>query len=167
MSVENKSAEEGLTKLKDLAEGIDFCMFCTALSVHPIEVTPMSVQEVDENGNVWFLASKESDKYKNISKDAKVQLMFSDTSNFKFLTVYGEATISQDQAGIDKYWNKMMDAWFEKGKDDPNIILIKVEPQHSYYWDNKHNKMVTFAKMIFSAVTGAKTDGGQEGAINV
>jgi general stress protein 26 len=167
MSIENKTAEEGLIKLKDLAEGIDFCMFCTALKVHPIEVSPMSVQEVDEDGNIWFLASKESQKYSNIANDKQVQLMFSDISNFKFLSVFGDAEISQDEARIDKYWNLMVKGWFEKGREDPNIILIKVIPSANYYWDTKSHKMISFAKTLIAAVTGTKNDQGVEGEIKL
>jgi general stress protein 26 len=167
MSVENKTATDGVVKLKDLAEGIDFCMFCTALNTQPLEVSPMSVQEVDEDGNIWFLASKESEKYKNISADNKVQLLFSDTSNFKFLSVYGSAEISQDQVRIDKYWNLMVKGWFEKGREDPNIILIQVKPEDNYYWDTKSHKMISFAKTLISAVTGVKNDQGVEGSIDI
>ena len=28
--------------------------------------------------------------------------------------------------------------WFQGGKDDLEISLIKVEPTSVYYWDNKH-----------------------------
>ncbi len=163
----HKSADEGLKKLKELAEGIDICMFCTALKEQPFEVSPMSVQEVDEEGVIWFIASKESDKYHNIQQDNNVHLMFSDTSNYRFLTVYGTASFSTDQNRIDKYWNKMMEGWFEKGKDDPNIVLIAIKPNDSYYWDTKHNKMITLAQTLYSAITGAKNDSGVEGSIQL
>jgi general stress protein 26 len=167
MSVDHKISAEAIEKLKELAEGIDFCMFCTGLDQRPIEVSPMSVQEVDEKGNIWFLASKESDKYKNISADSKVQLMFSDGGSFKFLSVFGKANISTDQVRIDKYWNKMMEAWFDKGRQDPNIILIEVSPEESYYWDTKNSKMVSMAKMLVAAVTGKSMDTGVEGNIEI
>lgn len=167
MSHENVFGTAGVKKLKELAEDIDFCMFCTALSVHPLETSPMSVQEVDEDGNIWFLASKSSDKCQNITKDAMVQLLFAKPSDFKFLTVYGEATLSADQTRIDKYWNKMMEGWFEKGRQDPDITLIQLKPTAINYWDTKEHKMITFGKVLWSSISGAKVDTGVEGQIKI
>ncbi len=167
MSKENIFGQEGIQKLKKLAEDIDICMFCTGLSERPIEVSPMSVQEVDDQGNIWFLASKDSEKYRNLSKEHSVQLLFSDNSSYRYLSVYGSAETSNDQTRIDKYWTKMMEGWFEKGKDDPNIVLIKVIPADIYYWDTKDMKMISFAKVMWTAVTGNKTDAGVEGSIEI
>lgn len=167
MSQENVFGTEGIKKLTALAEEIDFCMFCTALAVHPIETSPMSVQEVDAHGDIWFLASKSSEKCQNIATDNMVQLMFAHPGDFKFLTVYGEASLSADQSRIDKYWNKMVEGWFEKGREDPDITLIQVKPQDMHYWDTKEHKMISFAKVLWSSVTGTKTDPGVEGDITI
>lgn len=167
MSKEHILGIEGIQKLKEIAEGIDVCMFCTDLSARPAEVTPMSVQEVDDTGAIWFLASKSSDKFKNISKDSNVHLLFADNSNYRYLTVYGEAELSEDQSRIDKYWNIMVEGWFEKGREDPDIVLIKVAPTAIYYWDTKDHKMIAFAKVLWSAVTGNKADTGVQGSIDI
>lgn len=39
--------EEGISKIKELAEGIDFCFFCTDLKNDFNDSGPMSVQEVN------------------------------------------------------------------------------------------------------------------------
>ncbi len=167
MSTENVLGKEGIDKLKSLAENIDFCMFCTDFSRLPVDASPMSVQEVDDQGNIWFLASKESEKYANISKDNRVQLFFSDPADFVFLSIYGMAGFSDDQARIDRYWNKMVEGWFEKGREDPSIILISVKPEDIRYWETRDNKLVTIAKVLWTAVSGNKTETGIEGKIEI
>ena len=61
----------------------------------------------------------------------------------------------------------MAKAWFQEGKDDPNLSLIKVTPENAYYWEPKHNKMVTLFKMASSAVTGEQMDIGNQGKLEV
>lgn len=167
MSTENVLGQEGVEKLKTLVEGTDNCMFCTDLSEQPIHATPMSIQEVDDEGNIWFLASNTSEKYTNISKDNRVQLFFSNPGDYTFLSVYGLAGFSYDQARIDRYWNKMMEGWFEKGREDPSIVLVKVQPEDIRYWETKDNKLVTFAKVLWTAISGQKTNTGNEGKIEI
>ncbi|MCR6721181.1 MAG: pyridoxamine 5'-phosphate oxidase family protein [Chitinophagaceae bacterium] len=61
----------------------------------------------------------------------------------------------------------MNEAWFEKGKEDPTIRVLKVTTNDGHYWDNKTNKLVTFLKMATSAVTGAKMDVGRSGTLDL
>lgn len=167
MSYKNVFGKEAVEKFKQLAESIDCCMFCTNLNNQPIATSPMSVQEVDELGNVWFLAHRMGEKGTNIKLDKSVQLFFGHPKDYTFMSVYGKADLVDDQARIDKYWNKMMEGWFEKGRQDPAITLIKVTPEEIRYWETKDNKIVTFAKVLWTAVTGNKTDIGHEGKIDV
>src|SRR5690606_8560469 len=121
MSNEQLSSQEAIEKLKQLVDNIDICLFATDIQNGQMNVAPMSRQEVDDQGMIWFLANAESHTCKNIEQDNKVVLNFAKTSDYQFLSVTGTATVNRDQARIDKYWNKMMEAWFEKGKEDPSI----------------------------------------------
>ena len=168
MSTENLMGQEAIEKLKDMVDKIDMGMMGTYQEGSEfIYAVPMSRQEVDEQGNIWYLLSSESETYHNLEKNKNLSILFSDTSNFNFLSLNGQAEISQDQARIDKYWNKMVEAWFEKGKEDPRIRVLKVVPSEAHYWDNKTNKLVTMFKVLSSAVTGQKLDIGREGELNV
>lgn len=168
MSTENLMGQEAVEKLKDMVDKIDMGMMGTYQEGSEfIYAVPMSRQEVDEQGNIWYLLSSESETYHNLEKNKNLSILFSDTSNFNFLSLNGQAEISQDQARIDKYWNKMIEVWFEKGKEDPRIRVLKVVPSEAHYWDNKTNKLVTMFKVLSSAVTGQKLDIGREGELNV
>jgi len=159
--------EKAVAKLKALAEDINVCMFCTELTELPINTRPMGVQEVDDDGNIWFISSKNSNKNFEIKEDNRVQLIFSKTSSAEYLSVYGTAEIYRDQSKIDDLWTPIAKAWFEQGKEDPDVTVIKVSPSDAYYWDTKDGKIITLLKIAASALTGAKSDGGIEGKINV
>ncbi|KGE13053.1 pyridoxamine 5'-phosphate oxidase family protein [Sphingobacterium deserti] len=164
MSTENLYNAEAISKLKELVDSIDIGM----LSSYPansdyVHAVPMSRQEVDDEGNIWYLFSSESESFDHLSADDKVSLLYSDVSDYKFLSINGTAEISEDRARIDKYWNKMVEGWFDKGKEDPRIRVLKVIPAEAHYWDTKSNKLVTFFKVAAGAITGQKTDSGRQG----
>jgi general stress protein 26 len=168
MSTENLNNSEAIDKLKFMVDKIDIGMMCTnTVEINNLHAVPMSRQEVDDEGNLWFLFSSESETYKNLQKSNSISVLYSDISNYNFLSINGVAEISKDKFRIEKYWNKMMDGWFEKGKEDPSIRVLKVKPSEAHYWDNKSNKLVTFLKVAASAVSGQKLDIGREGDLNV
>ena len=74
---------------------------------------------------------------------SETQLLYSDPSAMKFVSVYGNAEIISDQAVLDDLYNKKDNAWFD-GKDDPNLTAIKFTPNEAAYWNNDSNKLVTF-----------------------
>src|SRR4051812_5485116 len=119
------SDRDGIKKLKELAEDIGVCMFCTHSDERLFETRPMGTQKVDEDGNLWFLTGLNSDKNQEIKNDSDVQLIYSKVADSHFLSVSGKATITKDRAKIEELWNKMAEAWFKGGKDDPNLSVIK------------------------------------------
>jgi general stress protein 26 len=151
-------SNEAIEKIKEMAEDIKMCMFCTELSVRPVPTRPMSVLEVDDQGNLWFLSSKNSNKNFEIQHDDEVQLIFAKNADAHFLSVFGKAVIYTDRSHVADVWVPVANTWFEEGKNDPNATVIKVEPQDAYYWDTKSGKMVSMLKWALGAVVGSSVD---------
>lgn len=168
MSTENLKNNEAVEKLKQLVDSIDIGMMSTFSKNENFPYTvPMSRQEVDDSGAIWYLCSSESDTFKHLENDSKVMISFSDVSGYRFLVVTGKVEISRDQERIDKYWNQFVGVYFEKGKEDPSIRVLKVIPDEAHYWDNKTNKKMTVLKVATSALTGNKMDIGREGSLDL
>lgn len=155
-----------IEKIKDIAESAGICFFSTNLKTST-NSRPMALQEVDDDGNLWFLSDVTSGKNKDIENDPEVELYFMNNSKYEYVFIKGKASISQDRNLIEKYWTNFANAWFEC-KDDPNVSVIKVTTTDGYYYETKENKLIAMSKMLFAAATGAKIDdGGVEGSLDV
>ena len=159
--------KEAVQKIKELAKDANICHFVTKLSNIPLSSRPMATQKVDDEGNIWFLSDKDSDKNLDILADKRVQLFYSAHSSYEYLSVYGTAEVIFDKEKIHEMWTNFAKAWFPGGEDDPAISLIKVIPEDGYYWDTKNNKIVSLIKIASSIVTGKTDDGGVEGTLKV
>ena len=159
--------EEAVSKLQDLVKASPTCMFATGLGEAPFHVIPMRVQEADYEGDLWFFSSADSSHNAQINADPRVQLIFTNEGDREYLTVFGTASISTDKAQIDRLWDSMVGAWFEDGKDDPNVTLIRVQPTVAHYWDTEDGKLITMAKILTRAATGADISTGVQGSLNV
>lgn len=163
----NLYSKEAIEKLKELAEAADICMFVTNLDNRPMSARPMSTQEVDEEGNLWFLSKASSDKNEEIKDNDEVQLFYNNKTSAEFLSVYGRAVIMRDREKTKEIWTPMAKAWFTEGIDDPELTIIKVIPEDTYYWDTKSSKFVSLVKIAAAVVTGKTKDDGVQGKINV
>src|ERR1700761_5586971 len=127
---------EAIEKLKELVGKTSTCFFCSNIKTGvPFSTRPMSVQKVDEEGNLWFLSADDSYKDKELKTDPFVQLLFQGSAHSDFLNLYGIATANKDKQKIHELWEPIMKTWFTEGEDDPRISVIKVEPSEAYYWD--------------------------------
>ena len=160
--------KEAVEKMKELTDKAKTCFLCTKTSdTLPLAVRPMSVQQLDDEGNFWFLSANDSHKNKEIQTNNDVQLLFQGSAHSDFLSVYGKATISTDKEKIKELWEPIVKTWFTKGVDDPRITVIKVQPANGYYWDNKHGNTVAFLKMAAGAAMGKTLDDSIEGSLKV
>ena len=157
--------EDAADKIKELAEGIDTCMFCT-YNEYRLQSRPMSVQKIDDLGQLWFLSDRNSSQNAEISLNPQVEIFFSEPHD-KFLTLHGTATISYDRETIKELYDPIVKVWMPGGEDDPNLSVIKFVPADGYYWNNKNGSMVAIAKMAAAYVTGKTMDDGIEGTLTL
>ncbi|HZY79506.1 MAG TPA: pyridoxamine 5'-phosphate oxidase family protein [Cyclobacteriaceae bacterium] len=165
--VEDLSSHDAIEKLKELIKHNSICMFATRLADTPLETRPMSVAQVDDEGNLWFLSGKSTKKNEDIAIDSHVQLFFSNVSDQEYLSVYGMASIVNNKPKIKELWTPIAKAWFNEGVDDPDISAIKLEPENAFYWDTKSGRMISLIKILASAVTGKTLQEGVRGKLTV
>jgi general stress protein 26 len=159
------SREQGIEKLRELAMDAKFCHFVTALGQKPLQTRPMTTQEVDENGDFWFLSGDSSHKNNEIEDDPEVQLFYSNPGSSEYLSVFGYAEVIKDRTKLEELWSPLAKTWFNEGKDDPELTILKVNVADAYYWDTKNNRMIQLIKIAAGAVMGKTMDDGIEGQI--
>jgi general stress protein 26 len=162
----NLQSAQAVDKLQALISDTRTCMLITCGKTGRHSTRPMAVIDVDDHANLWFFASSESAKVKDIQEDTQVQLVFANPAKDIFLDVYGRASIETDRAYITEKWNPMIKAWFPEGVDDPLLCLIKVKADEAHYWDTNATKVGAMVKMALSAVTGKKLAEGVHGELH-
>ncbi|MBY0568369.1 MAG: pyridoxamine 5'-phosphate oxidase family protein [Hyphomonadaceae bacterium] len=100
---------------------------------------PMTAQlEGDEeSGPLWIFSSKDTDFVRSIGDSARVMTQFVSKGHDLFACFDGEITLSNDRGMIEKLWNPYVAAWFEGGKDDPKLQLLRLDPGHGQIWLNE------------------------------
>ena len=162
---EDLLGDEGVKKIQELGKKAGSCFLCTKISDGSFETRPMSAEQIDDEGNFWFLSASDSNKNKQIMEDSSVQILLQGSAHSDFLSINGNAEISTDKNKIEELWNPIMKTWFTEGKDDARITVIKVTPESGYYWDTKHEMAVALIKRVAGAIAGKTLDDSIEGKV--
>ena len=163
----NLDQKEALKKFKKLAEEIRVCMFITNSDGELDHTRPMSTIEVEEDGSLWFFTDIRSIKVEEVASDRQVHLTYAHPGKESYMDVRGTAKVVTDKQQIKDKWSPIVKAWFPDGVDDPNIALLKVQPNQCYYWDSETGKMIQFLKMAVSAIAGKRLADGKEGKLSL
>ena len=79
--------QEAVEKFKEIIKHQSICMMVTKVKDQPDTSRPMSVGEVDEEGNFWMLTLVISDKVNDLQRDPHCYLYFANPSDQEFLSV--------------------------------------------------------------------------------
>lgn len=144
-------------KFKVLIKDFDNAMFVTQTPTHELRARPMVIADPMEDGDLIFITSGEAPKTKEAVEHPQVNVTMQ--SSNKFLSLSGIASVSYDKAKIEQVWKPAWKAWFPKGKEDPEIRLIRVTAQSGEYWDMSGvNKMSFVFRAGKALLQGEKLD---------
>jgi general stress protein 26 len=137
-----KSLKSDMTMFLGLAEGGDG------------HARPMTAQ-LDEDGfqddlyqgPIWFFTSRSGELYQQIGSGGRAMAHFASKGHDIWATVHGNLSQSTERDVIDRLWNRFVAAWYEGGKDDPDIALIRLNPENAEIWIDA-SSMVAGVKML-------------------
>lgn len=92
--------------------------------------------EEDDGGPLWIFTSKESDLVRAVGGGKPAHATFTGKKHDLFANVTGRLSIDNNKTVIDRLWNPWVAAWFEDGKDDPKLCLLRFDAEHAKIWLN-------------------------------
>ncbi len=95
---------------------------------------PMTAQLDGDRGPIWFFTSKDSTLAKLTDAGDRAIATFTSKGHDLFATVHGTLAVDNDRAVIDRLWNRFVAAWYEGGKDDPKLLLMRLDAEQAEIW---------------------------------
>ena len=95
---------------------------------------PMTAQLDGEGGPIWFFTAKDNTLVRNLQNGARAIATFTSKGHDLFATVHGTLSVDNDRAMIDRLWNRFVAAWYEGGKDDPKLAIIRLDAEEAEIW---------------------------------
>ncbi len=151
---------QDMSDVRDRVEGIRAVMVTTAGERGLLASRPMTVQKVDPDGDVWFLAGKDTDWIPAGSAGA-ANVAFVDDGTW--ISFAGELETVTDQSVIGELWDAMTDSWFPGGQDQAVALHLRTDTVH---WWTGAGTLKTMFEVAKTKVTDQdRPDVGDRGTI--
>lgn len=161
--------QEQIDKIQDVIKDVKFAMMSTVNSKGDVHAWPMTTSETSIGAKeIWFIGDKTSDVVKDILDNPKIGLSYASEDEKNYVSVSANAELSSDQAKLEELWSPVYNAFFEHGKEDPNVQLIKVVPHGVECWLSGSSTVNMF-KMAAAALQDGKTaeDMGEQFSVSL
>ena len=104
---------------------------------------PMSPQlDEDANSAIWFFTHKNSD----FAALGPVTATFQGKGHDMFARFNGNLSVETSSERFEQFWNNFVEAWYDGGKDDPDLLFLRMDLGAAEIWDGDVG-MLNTAKM--------------------
>lgn len=154
MATVQTTQQQAEQHFREVLKDFDQAMLVTHSDEIGMHARPMSIASKEDDGSVWFITGEDTPKVAELHRDRLILAVMQ--TGVKSLSITGRAELIRDREKIHALWKETFRAWFD-GKDDPNIVLIRLNPEQAEYWDNSGLKGMKFALKLAAAYVSGKT----------
>lgn len=152
-------AQDQLETIRTKIEHVDCGMLTTSDDAGILTSRPMTQQQLDSEGRIWFFTSDKSPFTHELLNHPQVNVSFSDARASLHVSISGHAQLLKDRDKAQQMWNPLLKTWFPAGLDDPHLALIRVSIETAEYWDSRASSMAQLYAMAKAVVTGTPPQG--------
>jgi len=127
------SEKEKRDRLGELMSQFDTAMLVTRTADGELRSRPLAIARKRDDGALYFSTAIDSPKVVELETDPHVNVAMQNKT--QFVSVSGHARVSRERELIEDLWSESWKVWFPKGKDDPALAIVIVEPFEAAYWD--------------------------------
>jgi general stress protein 26 len=157
-----------LEKLYALIDEIEIAMMTTRRPDGHLESRAMATQKSAAGADLWFVASEETGKIRDLRADPHVNLAYYKDRTREWISVSGLATLSDDRAKIRELYASDWKMWFaDEGDprhgtpDDPRLVLIGVDIHAAVFLEVDKPQPVVLYELAKGWLTGDMPDVGE------
>lgn len=128
---------------------------------------PMTAFGEDDFRTIWFFTRRDSALVRSLVQGGKAMFNLVSKDRELWACIGGTITEQHDAERIDRYWGPVVSAWFPEGKDDPELTLLRLDPDDAEVWIANKGP-IRFAFEIAKAnLTDQEPDVGDHARLNL
>lgn len=126
---------------------------------------PMSHSLVEGDPSLWFITAKNTAVAKAAAAGEKANYLVCSDAKGVYADIHGTLSLSDEAAVLDEIWGVIASAWFEGGKADPDLQLVRYAPEKAEVWLTEGGAIGFLYQIAKAKLTDEKPDEGLHGTV--
>jgi len=102
------------------------------LDADPAAAVPMTAQlDEDADSAIWFFTTRDH----ALAKGGPATATFAGKGHDMFARFSGMLSEETSKERFEKQWNHVVGSWFPGGKDDPNLVMLRMDLGQAEIWN--------------------------------
>lgn len=123
--------------------------------------------ETGDGGPIYVFAARSEQLFKGLQRSDRIVAAYAAKGHKLFASIHGTLSECDDRAVIDRLWNPIIASWYKDGKDDPDLVLLRLDATEADVWEAATGATLKAAalKMLFNVDPGKEHQDEHRAAI--
>ncbi|MGO3527903.1 pyridoxamine 5'-phosphate oxidase family protein [Glutamicibacter arilaitensis] len=126
---------------------------------------PLTLIEANEQGELWFFSTADSEIVHEIRAQGLVNAAFSGSK--AWVSVSGQAQVVQDVAKKKELWNTAVETFASEGPESAQTVLLRIDADSAEYWENPGGAASLVAGWVKQKLTGKPAEPGDSNTVEL
>lgn len=98
---------------------------------------PMTAFFDDGRAPIWFFTSTDSSLADHIARNSGRHYAiasFTSKGHDLFASLHGVLALESDPTVVERFWNTQVGAWYDGGRDDPKLVMLRLDADQARIW---------------------------------
>jgi general stress protein 26 len=95
---------------------------------------PMAHRVDADRKRIYFFTKTDTDLVKQVGPSARAHFCVVGKDHDYHACIAGTLSPTRSREIIDRHWGPVVSAWYDKGKDDPSLIVLEFTPETAGIW---------------------------------
>lgn len=119
---------------------------------------PMTAFYERETAPFWFFTANDHDLTRALDQGDRAIAAFAAKGHGIFASIRGRLSLDNDPDTIDRLWNPVVSQWYEGGKSDPKLALLRLDVDDAKIWKSD---LAGFIRPAINKLLGRKPESGE------
>jgi general stress protein 26 len=126
---------------------------------HGSATQPMTAQFQGEAAPLWFFTARDNGLVQALGSGSdRAIAAFASKGHDLFASIRGQLSIDNDPAMIERLWNPVIAQWYQGGKSDPKLALLRLDVEDAKLWKSD---VGAFMHPVINKLLGRKPEAGE------
>lgn len=125
-------------------------------------MVPMTHYAERDASTLWFIAADGAEIVESVKAGPRAgHYVLTSASDGLYANMTGQLSLDPSEAKLDELWNTVAEAWFEGGKRDPDVQLLKFRLSEAEVWTTTTSRLSFAYEIARAKITDEKPDVGE------